>query len=28
VNLEAWRVQAAEFPGPVTLAREGDRYAL
>ena len=28
VNLEAWRLQAAEFPGPVTLAREGDRYAL
>jgi ribonuclease Z len=28
VNLEAWRLQAAEFPGPVTLAREGDRYEL
>jgi ribonuclease Z len=28
VNLEAWRLQAAEFPGPVTLAREGDRYPL
>ena len=28
VNLEAWRLQAAEFPGPVTLAREGDRYRL
>lgn len=28
VNLEAWRLQAAEFPGPVTLARDGDRYRL
>ena len=28
VNLEAWRLQAAEFPGPVTLARKGDRYRL
>lgn len=28
VNLEAWRLQAAEFPGPVMLAREGDRYEL
>jgi ribonuclease Z len=28
VNLEAWRLQAAEFRGPVTLAREGDRYPL
>lgn len=28
MNLEAWRLQAAEFPGPVTLAREGDRYQL
>jgi ribonuclease Z len=28
VNLEAWRLQAAEFPGPVTLAREGDKYPL
>ena len=28
VNLEAWRLQAAEFPGPVTLACEGDRYRL
>ena len=28
VNLEAWRLQAAEFPGPVELAREGDRYRL
>lgn len=28
VNLEAWRRQAAGFPGPVSLAREGDRYPL
>jgi ribonuclease Z len=28
VNLEAWRLQAAEFPGPVRLARERDRYRL
>ena len=28
MNLEAWRLQASEFPGPVTLAREGDRYRL
>ena len=28
VNLEAWRLQASEFPGPVTLALEGDRYRL
>ena len=28
VNLEAWRLQAARFPGPVTLAQEGDRYPL
>jgi ribonuclease Z len=28
MNLEAWRLQAAEFPGPVTLAREGDSYWL
>ena len=28
VNLEAWRLQASEFPGPVILAREGDRYRL
>ena len=28
VNLEAWRLGAAEFPGPVTLAQEGDRYRL
>ncbi len=28
VNLEAWRLQASEFPGPVRLAREGDRYRL
>lgn len=28
VNLEAWRRQAAGFPGPLALAREGDRYPL
>ena len=28
VNLEAWRLRASEFPRPVTLAREGDRYRL
>jgi ribonuclease Z len=28
VNLEAWRLQAAEFSGPVMLAQEGDRYRL
>lgn len=28
MNLEAWRLQAAEFPGPVTLAREGNRHRL
>lgn len=28
VNLEAWRRQAAGFPGPVSLAHEGDRYLL
>jgi ribonuclease Z len=28
VNLEAWRLQAAGFPGPVMLAQEGDRYLL
>ena len=28
VDLEAWRRQAAGFSGPVTLAREGDRYRL
>jgi ribonuclease Z len=28
VDLEAWRLQAAGFPGSVTLAREGDRYPL
>lgn len=28
VNLEAWRCRAAEFSGPVTLARDGDVYPL
>jgi ribonuclease Z len=28
VNLEAWRLKAGGFPGPVTLAREEDRYEL
>lgn len=28
VNLEAWRRAAAEFPGPVSLARDGDVYLL
>ena len=28
VNLEAWRRRAAEFSGPVTLARDGDIYPL
>lgn len=28
VNLEAWRRRAAGFPGPVTLARDGDIYPL
>ena len=28
VNLEAWRRAASEFPGPVSLARDGDRYPL
>jgi ribonuclease Z len=27
-NLEAWRLRAAEFPGPVILARDGDTYPL
>jgi ribonuclease Z len=28
VNLEAWRSRAAEFSGPVTLARDGDIHPL
>jgi ribonuclease Z len=28
VNLEAWRRAASEFPGPVILSQDGDRYAL
>lgn len=28
VDLEAWRRSAAEFPGSVTLARDGDMYPL
>jgi ribonuclease Z len=28
VNLDAWRRRAAGFPGPVTLARDGDIYPL
>jgi ribonuclease Z len=28
VHLEAWRQAAAEFPGPVILARDGDIYPL
>ena len=28
VDLEAWRQSAAGFPGPVILARDGDRYPL
>lgn len=28
VNLEAWRLAAAGFPGPVLLARDGDVYLL
>jgi len=28
VNLEAWRRLASEFPGPVSLAQEGDSYPL
>jgi ribonuclease Z len=28
VNLEAWRAAAAGFPGPVTLAQDGDVYPL
>jgi ribonuclease Z len=28
VNLEGWRQQAAGFPGPVVLARDGDIYLL
>ncbi len=28
VNLEAWRLAAAGFPGPVLLARDGDVYQL
>jgi ribonuclease Z len=27
-DLEGWRRQAAEFPGPVTLAQDGDVYGL
>ncbi len=26
INLESWRLQASEFPGLVTLARDGDIY--
>jgi ribonuclease Z len=28
VDLEAWRQSAVGFPGPVSLARDGDRYPL
>lgn len=28
MDLEAWRLQAAEFPGPVFLAQDGDVYPL
>jgi ribonuclease Z len=28
VNLQAWRQAASEFPGPVRLASDGDRYPL
>jgi ribonuclease Z len=28
VNLEAWRLAAAGFPGPVSLAQDGDVYPL
>lgn len=28
VNLEGWRLAAAEFPGPVELARDGGSYQL
>ena len=28
VNLEDWRLAAAEFPGPVELARDGNSYLL
>jgi ribonuclease Z len=28
MNLERWRAAAAEFPGPVSLARDGDVYAF
>jgi ribonuclease Z len=28
VNLETWRLAAAEFPGPVDLARDGSIYEL
>jgi ribonuclease Z len=28
VNLEGWRLAAAEFPGPVELARDGSSYQL
>jgi ribonuclease Z len=28
VDLEAWRLRAFEFPGPVTLARDGDSFPL
>jgi ribonuclease Z len=28
VDLERWRLQAAEFPGPVILAQDGDVYPL
>jgi ribonuclease Z len=28
INLEAWRQRAAGFPGPVTLARDGDIHPL
>jgi ribonuclease Z len=28
IDPEAWRAEAAEFPGPVTLARDGDVYPL
>jgi hypothetical protein len=28
VDLEAWRRRAAGFPGPVSLARDGDAFSL
>jgi ribonuclease Z len=28
VDLEAWRLAATEFPGPVTLAQDGDVYSF